>query len=471
MSSKGFIVAGTQSGVGKTTITLGLLAALVRRGLRVASCKIGPDFIDPGHHKYITGKISRNLDYWMLSPETNHAIFHMQAYETDCVVVEGVMGLFDGAGPNGLGSTAQVAKSLSLPVLLVINARGLAQSAGAILHGFTKFDEQLSIKWVVFNNVGSQNHLRILRESISHLPHITCLGGIPKHGDISLPQRHLGLVTAEDVSLSVVQIQKLAELIETHLDLDLLLKEIPAISPLHGADYPDYSALFRGRGHGHRVKIAVARDTAFCFYYQENLELLQNAGAELVFFSPLQDERLPEDIGGIYIGGGYPELHAGRLATNMSMKRSIFAAFEADMPIYAECGGFMYLCDGIKVDDSIEEMVGIFPFQPVMMERFASLGYREVILKADSLLGRAGQVIRGHEFHYSKLQPEISHGAVLNGSISQIYEVRNAMMQPIGSEGFRSKNAIGSYIHLHFASNFNVANGFVQACERFISSL
>jgi len=454
----GFVVAGTQSGVGKTTITLGLLAALVRRGLRVSACKIGPDFIDPGHHTHITGKRSRNLDSWMLSEEVNRAIFARQALKSDLVVVEGVMGLFDGVGPaGGPGSTAQMAKWLSLPVLLVINARGLAQSAAAIVQGFSQFDAGVNIKWVVFNGIGSANHLQILKDSIAHLPCITCLGGIKKDEKLSLPHRHLGLVTAEDTALTPSQIQKLAELMEGSLNIDLLLQDLKADLDITGLQRRE---ILWSSGPNRAVPIGVARDKAFCFYYQENLELLERAGAELVFFSPLQDTRLPEGVLGLYLGGGYPELYAAELEANVSMRRGILQAFEAGMPIYAECGGFMYLCRHIQTHTGNHEMVGVFPFDTHLLNRFAALGYREVCLKAQCILGKAQERIRGHEFHYSVLKPHEGPNGV-----TQVYDVLNGRMQSLGLEGFYIKNALGSYVHLHFASNPQVAEAFVHACE------
>lgn len=459
-----FVVAGTQSGVGKTTLTLGLLAAFTRRGLRVSSCKIGPDFIDPGHHANITGRASPNLDGWMLSPGMNRLVFTKQAMDSDLVVIEGAMGLFDGAGSACEGSTAQMAKWLSLPVLLVVNARGLAQSAAAIVQGFCGFDPGLHVKWVVFNGIGSANHLRILQDSLTCLPQVTCLGGVSKKEDISLPQRHLGLVTAGDASLNAQQIQSLAQLTEKSLNLDLLLRDIPTVSC---GDLLSGTAVFGSRGRNGGVTIAVAKDNAFCFYYQENLELLQNAGAELVFFSPLKDERLPDNTCGIYIGGGYPELHAAELEGNAAIKTDIYNAFNAGMPIYAECGGFMYLCKAIESDGVAREMVGVYPFCTRMMHRFESLGYREVTLKADCLLGKAESRIRGHEFHYSRIEPEGVQKAVSECGMAQMYEVGNARMQYLGNEGFCIKNTLGSYIHLHFASNLKAAESFVQACKRF----
>ncbi len=460
------VIAGTQSGVGKTTLTLGLLAAFVKRGLRVSACKIGPDFIDSGHHVRIIGRVSRNLDGWMLSCEMNRSIFAKQAMNSDVVVIEGAMGLFDGAGIACEGSTAQMAKWLSLPVLLVINARGLAQSAVAIAQGFCGFDAGLHVKWVVFNGIGSANHLRILQDALKCLPQITCLGGLLKKENISLPQRHLGLVTANDASLNAQQIQELAELIEGSLNLDSLLQGLPTISC---EDLRAGTKIFEPRDRHNSVTIAVAMDNAFCFYYQENLELLRNAGAELVFFSPLKDERLPHNTCGIYLGGGYPELHSHELEGNVAMKTAIFNAFEAGMPIYAECGGFMYLCKAIEADGVTREMVGVYPFCARMLHRFESLGYREVTLKADCLLGKAGSRVRGHEFHYSRIDLEGLQHAISPCEMMQVYEVENARMQHLGNEGFCTKNALGSYIHLHFASNLQVAEAFVQACERFAS--
>lgn len=459
-----FVVAGTQSGVGKTTLTLGLLAAFVKRGLRVSACKIGPDFIDPGHHASIIGGVSRNLDGWMLSREVNQSIFAKQARNSDVVVIEGVMGLFDGVGITYEGSTAQMAKLLSLPVLLVINARGLAQSAAAMVQGFSTFDAGLRVKWVVFNGIGSVNHLRILQDSLKCLPQITCLGGLLKKESISLPHRHLGLVTVHDASLNEQQIQELAEFIEKSLNLDLLLQEMPTNSD---EDLQNRIDIFEPLSQHKRITIAVARDNAFCFYYQENLDLLQKAGAELVFFSPLKDDRLPDNTCGIYLGGGYPELYSAELEGNVAMKTSILNAFEAGMPIYAECGGFMYLCKTIEINGVVKEMVGVYPFCARMLNRFESLGYREVTLKTDCLLGKAGSRIRGHEFHYSRIDSKAVQEAVSAGEIMQMYHVENARTQCLGNEGFCIKNALGSYIHLNFASNLQVAEAFVQACEGF----
>ncbi|MFA5111813.1 MAG: cobyrinate a,c-diamide synthase, partial [Desulfobaccales bacterium] len=309
--TRGLVIAGTQSGVGKTTVTLGLMHALARRGLAVQPFKVGPDFIDPGHHTRAAGRLSRNLDGWMLSREANEALFRRQARQADVAVVEGVMGLFDGYdGLSEAGSTAQMAKWLGLPVLLVVDARAMARSAGALVYGFAGFDPDLTLAGVVFNRVGSATHLTFLRQALASVPGVYCFGGLPRDGELAIPERHLGLTTIEDHPLGEAYLSRLADWLEAHLDLEGLLAALPRLAlpgePVLEAAPPT-------------VRLGVARDRAFCFYYPENLELLASFGAELVFFSPLDDRELPSDLHGLYLGGGYPELNAETLAANETM--------------------------------------------------------------------------------------------------------------------------------------------------------
>ena len=311
--TRGLVIAGTQSGVGKTTVTLGLLYALARRGLTVQPFKVGPDFIDPGHHTRAAGRVCRNLDGWMLSREANLALFRRQAREADVAVVEGVMGLFDGYdGASEAGSTAQMAKWLGLPVLLVVDARAMARSAAALVHGFASFDPALNLAGVVFNRVGSPAHLEYLQQAMTSLPGVRCFGGLPRDQELAIPERHLGLATAEDHPLDDAYLDHLADRLETHLDLPGLLAALPRLA-LPEEPAPAVTPPL--------VRLGVARDRAFCFYYPENLELLASFGAELVPFSPLTDRELPAGLDGIYLGGGYPELYAGQLAANAASSR------------------------------------------------------------------------------------------------------------------------------------------------------
>jgi cobyrinic acid a,c-diamide synthase len=452
-------VAGTTSGSGKTTIALGFMAALNRRSLRVAPFKVGPDFIDPGHHTRIAGTVSRNLDGWMLSKAFNSDSFARHTQDVDVAVVEGVMGLFDGRdGKSEAGSTAEMAKQLKLPVLLVVNARSMARSAAALVQGFENFDRELAFAGVLFNNIGSHRHLRYLKEALENHVRMPCIGGIPRNSAVTIPERHLGLVTEADHSLTDVAISQLAALVEDNIDLDGFLR--------HLNDYYGSPASVKAINNiesepTQKVRIGVARDNAFCFYYQDNLDLLVDAGAQLIFFSPLTDTGLPEGLDGLYLGGGYPELFTPQLAQNQSIRDSIKRFSDAGMPIYAECGGMMYL--GAAITDLNEiryPMTNCFPLETRMLPRLKSLGYREVRLVRDTVLGRAGQTVRGHEFHYSEIsaQPE---------GIETVYSVSGRDGGHHFLEGYRVKNTLGSYVHLHFGSQPSVPSAFVDNCLAF----
>ena len=453
---RGFVIAGTASGSGKTTLTLGLLAALAARGCRLTSFKVGPDFIDPGHHTRITGAPSRNLDGWMLSRSYNQALFERGRRQAEMVVVEGVMGLFDGYdGRSEAGSTAQMAKWLGLPVLLVVDARSMARSAAALLQGFERFDPDVRFAGVVFNRVGSPRHLDYLLEALEGQVRMPCLGGIPREASIAIPERHLGLHTAEDHPLDASAIKGLADLVETHVDMDRLL----TLCELPPSDAHPSAA--SASPPGEPTRIGVARDAAFCFYYPDNLELLSQNGAEIVFFSPLQESRLPEGVDGLYLGGGYPELHAASLAANRSLRDAIQSCSRSGMPIYAECGGFMYVCDRLTDIEGVDHpMAGCFPFGTRMLARRRALGYREVRLAEPSVLGPAGLVGRGHEFHYSELNDE-------GRGVARVYETAPRSGQLTTAEGYQVYNTLGSYIHLHFGSNPVMASHFVDRCRRF----
>jgi cobyrinic acid a,c-diamide synthase len=453
-------VAGTQSGAGKTTLTLGLMAALKRRGLIVAPFKVGPDFIDPGHHTQLTGVKSRNLDGWMLSRETNLATFLRGIQQADIAVVEGVMGLYDGYdGRSEAGSTAQMAKWLGLPVILVVGARSMARSAAALVQGFENFDPDLAFAGVVFNHLGSGRHLAYLQAAMDGRVALPCLGGLKRDSVEAIPERHLGLLTAEDHRLSAAQAEKLADAIEAGIDLDRLLDSLPEVA-LAAPSAPTAVQGIAPTDRDRQVRIAVARDQAFCFYYPENLELLAAAGAEIVPFSPLTDDRLPEDIDGLYFGGGYPELHAAKLGANTGLRREVKTASRSGMPIYGECGGFMFLCrELVDADGIAHPMTGCFPFQSRMLGRLNSLGYREIRLGRGSLLGPAGICLRGHEFHYS--ETEIAQ------DWQGVYQVSDRQGRPQANEGFVCDQTLGSYYHLHFGSQPAAAGHFVAACRAF----
>ncbi len=444
-----FIIAGTHSGCGKTTITLGLMSALVSRGYKVQGYKVGPDFIDPGHHKEITKRVSHNLDTWMLDEQENIRILFSYVKEADVGIIEGVMGLFDGySGTSEKGSTAHLAKIAQIPVILVIDAKSMARSVAPLVYGFLNYDKNLNIKGVIFNQIGSKRHFSILKDALKDL-NVKIYGALPKEKSIYIPSRHLGLITHQDFSKKDNWNFLLSKLIEENINVDEILEDCCVV-------IKDFSEENNRKITGKKVKIGVAMDNAFCFYYGENLNYLKKFGAELCFFSPLKDKSLPEGIKGIYLGGGYPELHCYELSSNREMLKSIHEFSVSGGVVYAECGGFMYLTSGIKdLENKFWPMVGVFPFKCVMDKKFRALGYREVILDKDCILGVRSMKIRGHEFHYSSII-----GA--QEEVEKIYTVKNLDGT---KEGFYIHKTLGSYIHLHFGSNPKAAYSLVENCE------
>ncbi len=472
MSVHGFLISAPQSGSGKTTASLGIMAALVRRGYAVAPFKCGPDFIDPGYHRAVTGSPSINLDGWMCCEEFVRETFlsRLAGQVKPVAVIEGAMGLFDGLGASSRdGSSAQIAAITGAPVVLVVNARGMAASAAALVSGFSRFDPQVRLAGVIFNNVGSDTHAALLREALaSHCPEMVCFGCILRDESLVIPSRHLGLVTAEDNPLPPEFIGQLADMAERCLDLERLagLKIPPGPPFVKGGESAPAEEVATappfakgGAGGISPVRIAVARDRAFCFMYEDNLRLLQEAGAELVFFSPLDHNALPAGIQGIYLPGGYPELFAEQLADNAPMKNAIRDAVAADMPVYAECGGLIYLTEGIDASGSqtAADFVGVFPVRCRMLPRRKALGYRQAELTADTVIGSRGSLLRGHEFHYSEI-------GTMPHEVGRCYLVSRRGVT-LGPEGFRLRNCLASYIHLHFGSNREIAGAFVTACR------
>jgi len=466
MTRHSFLIAAPQSGSGKTTVSLAIMAALTRRRLAVAPFKCGPDFIDPGYHRLVTARHSINLDAWMCPQEFVRNTFQHHSQDADLAVIEGVMGLFDGLGASATeGSSAQIAAITGAPVVLVVNARGMAASAAALVRGFASFDPQVRIAGVIFNNVGSQSHAELLRQAMSeNLPEMAVIGCIPRDEALAIPSRHLGLVTAEDNPLPSGFIDRLAEMAERCLDLDGLagLKANPPLPPFYkgGSNSPP---LPMGEGWGEGAAcIAVASDAAFCFVYQDNLRLLREAGAEIIPFSPLEDHALPADIGGIYLPGGYPELYAEKLAANQAMASAIKNAVAAGMPVYAECGGLIYLTEGIEASQNqpTADFVGIFPVRARMLPKRKALGYRQAELREGTVIGPKGTICRGHEFHYSET-------GTMPDSIKRSYTVSRQGVS-LDTEGYRVQNCLASYLHLHFGSNPQIAPAFVEACSEFI---
>jgi cobyrinic acid a,c-diamide synthase len=451
------VVAGVASGVGKTTFTLGLLEALRRRGLTVQPFKVGPDFIDPGFHALVAGRPSHNLDGWMCSQDYVRATVAHQAADADLALIEGVMGCFDGRGATSdEGSTAEVAKWLGAPVVLVLDARAMARSAGAIVLGFERFDPDLALVGVVFNQVAGETHWGWLREAVAARCRAAPLGYLPRRDSLSLPERHLGLVTAAEQGLPRSLLDELSGAIEASVDIDCLLSLARSqVSPephaLPGARPPTVP----GRGASPRPRIGVARDLAFQFYYPANLDLLRTAGAELIFWSPLSDAVLP-DVDALYLGGGYPEVHAARLAANAPMREAVKAFAAAGHPVYAECGGLLYFAEALEDEAGVlQPMVGLLPTVGRLAPKRLTLGYAEVAVTRATLLGSAGTVVRGHEFHASRIEavPEW---------VPRAYSVRMSRGGPPRAEGYLIGETLMSYVHLHFGSNPVVADHFIR---------
>jgi cobyrinic acid a,c-diamide synthase len=447
---RAIVIAGPASGVGKTTVALGLMAAFRRRGLAVQPFKCGPDFIDAGHHTRVCGRPSRNLDGWMLSGETNRALFATHAATADIAIVEGVMGLFDGARNAGEGSTAALAKHLRLPVLFVVDASKMAGSVAALVRGFETFDPAVRVGGVVFNQLGSAGHYGLVRDALEQSGCAPAVGYLPKDASLRIPERHLGLYTAHEDVLSATALDHLSSLMEQFVDLDRVL-EIAAL------EETDDAPTDRSPVVAETVRIAVARDRAFCFYYEDNLDALRGAGAELVEFSPLTDRLLPDGTDALYIGGGYPELYATQLSANESMRNAIAQFVESGGATYAECGGLTYLGRHLRLRDGgdLVAMVGVLPFGTTLTDRLVRFGYTEVSFTSDCLLGRAGTTARGHSFHYSTID-----GAP---DLPCAYHVRSTLSGIESMEGYGAGSVLASYIHLHFLSNPDLATSFIRA--------
>jgi cobyrinic acid a,c-diamide synthase len=446
-----FVLAGTRSGVGKTTIATGIMGALARRGLRVQPFKCGPDYIDPSYHLMACGVPSRNLDTWLLSHRTAIELYGRAAQSADVAVIEGVMGLYDGhANLTEQGSTAEVAKLLRAPVVLIASAARVARSVAAEALGFQMFDRSVNIAGVILNGVGSPRHLEFCRRPIEDATGIPVLGYMPRRDDLRVPERHLGLIPTVEGVVVEEWFDRLIEQVEQTIDLDCLLKVAGQ------ADAPNaMPSAFPAEPQPRKARIAVAQDKAFSFYYQDSLDLLEAWGAELVPFSPLNDEALPDGVGGVYIGGGFPEIFARELADNRGMKRSIGDAHAEGRKIYGECGGLMYLGESLTdFDGEAHRMVGLIPAKSSMSNGRLTLGYREVEALSDGALLAKGERARGHEFHWSVADSPVS-------AKQAAYAVRS---QDGRIEGFCVGNLTASYIHIHMGSKPDMARRFVGEC-------
>lgn len=450
MRAPRLLIAGTSSGVGKTTFTLGLCAALRRRGLQVRVFKCGPDYLDPTYHRVASGHPVHNLDSWLMDGPALRDTFQRNAGELS--LIEGVMGLFDGASPTALtGSSAEIAGLLAAPIALVCDAAGMARSVAALAHGFASFEPSVRVDAIVCNRAGSRGHLALLQQALAERgsgPRFC--GGLCKNAAPSFPERHLGLRTARELDLGPA-LAAWAEHVEQSCDVDALLA-LAASAP----DLEATAPAAPGPTSGRRCRIGVADDAAFHFYYDANLHLLERAGATLVRFSPLADVTCG-DLDGVYIGGGYPELYARELADNHSMLESLRALAHAGKPIYAECGGLMYLSRAIvTLSGDAHDMLGLVGGRAVMAERLQALGYVEVETREETPLGPAGTRFRGHQFRYSRLE---------GAGPGERYALSLARTGARLTEGYGEGNVLGSYVHAHWGSTPEIPTRFVALCR------
>jgi cobyrinic acid a,c-diamide synthase len=441
------IIAGERSGVGKTTITLAILAYLTDRGDRVQSFKVGPDYIDPMFHSRFTGRPCRNLDPFLTSEEYVKNCFARHASGVDRVVIEGVMGLFDGIPRDGIpdyASTAHIARILDLPVLLVIDCSRLSGSVAAIARGYRTLDPRVSVAGVILNRVGSDRHLHLLQNALESVD-IRIFGCFYREEALTIPDRHLGLIPTDELSGIDRLREELITVAKNSLDWNRLL---PLLSP---PSLPSPTSSPSPR----TLRIGIARDRVFNFYYQDNLDILEELGAEVVFWSPLDDRSLPANLHGLYFGGGFPEIFARGLSENRFMLDSVRDVIRSGMPVYAECGGLMYLCEGITdFEGKSFPMVGIIP-RTAAMGRKLTLGYREGTALEETVLVQKGEIVRGHEFHRSTLTEE---------NRSPIYSLRGIFSGDPIDEGWRQFNLHASYVHVHFGQQRSLPEKFFRHC-------
>lgn len=430
----------THSGAGKTTITLGIMHALTLRGLKVQPYKVGPDYIDTGWHQLATHQASCNLDAFMVPEESLHYLFHTHAQTADINIIEGVMGLYDGYGidPNYCSSAA-LAKSLACPIVLVVDGKAVSTSIAATVKGFQTFQPNVPIVGMVINRVNTDSHYQLLKQAIETYCQLPVLGRLPSLAELALPERHLGLVPTGEMTDMQSYWQKLADTVEQYIEIDRIISlservEETVVSP----KLPDSKKY-------HGLRMAIAQDAAFHFYYQDNLELLKNLGITLVPFSPLSDKALP-DCDLIYLGGGFPEVFAEQLAANQSMRQSIADAHRQLIPIYAECGGLMYLGESLQVNGQVYPMVGVLTGHSQMSKGLKRFGYCEAKALQNTLLASEGEVLRGHEFHHSEFITSLD-------CAFDLYKTRDGEIIKTWQGGYQLGNTLASYLHVHFYQN------------------
>lgn len=446
------LIGATNSGAGKTTISMGIMAALKERGMKVQPFKVGPDYIDTSYHSFITGRKSRNLDSFMIDDEKIKYLFEKNSKDADISVVEGVMGLYDGFGLDIDNCTSSyTSKILKAPVILIIDGSGMATSAAAMVKGYMELDKSVDIQGVIINKLGSKSHYEMIKSAIERYTDAQVLGYLPKNLDFSLPSRHLGLIPSLEMDELNQKFEDLGKIVEEHIDIDKIIeisqkewepckKEI---------DLPRFDD----------ITVAIAYDKSFNFYYWDSLDLLEDMGAKIVRFSPLEDTKLPE-CDCIYIGGGFPEIFGKELEANGEIRRALKMAHEKNIPIYAECGGLMYLGEKLVGTDGQEyEMLGLLKGKSIMTKRLKRFGYSQGIAKFDTVISKKGQLVRGHEFHHSDFETDET-------AAYEIEKNRDGKVLKQWEGGFAKENLLGTYLHTHFYSNMSIASNFLELARR-----
>jgi len=447
------LIAGTHSGAGKTTIATAVMAMLSGSGLKVQPYKVGPDYIDPGFHQVATGRISRNLDTFFLGAAGVQEVFQRAAADADISVIEGVMGLYDGIGSGGEGSSARVAELLQCPVLLVMDARSIAASAAAVVWGFANLPGGVPLAGVILNRVAGPRHLAVLKTAIEGQTGVPVVGGIPRDLDLQMPERHLGLVPSEETGTVKQLVQTLAHRVTPHLAMESIIGLAKNVR--HTPVKPQIFAVQPSE----RVRLGIVRDRAFNFYYQDGLDLLEALGAQLVYCSALDDQALPPDLDGLYIGGGFPEMFLEQLGDNRSFVADLKYHVARGLPVFAECGGLMYLCNSI-IDFAGRQWpgAGILPVSCRMEKKRVALGYVTATSLRNNVLVPAGTKLRGHEFHYSRIK---------GTGLTPAYNLCKPGSNDGHRDGHVAGNLLATYLHIHFAGSPGAARGFLKSCASY----
>lgn len=441
---KRIVIAGVNSGSGKTTITSGLMRLLTQKGIKVQPFKSGPDFIDPTYHTKATGNFSRNLDSWMFGEDLLKELLDKNSKDADISIIEGVMGLFDGkSGTDERGSSSHLAKITKSPVILVLDSRSIARSAAAIVYGFMHYDPDLMVKGVILNKVASQRHLQILKDAIEPLG-IQVVGYLMRNDQMKMPERKLGLIPASEMALLDQQLDYIASEMEKTVDYKKILEIADQAEEFSLPEKRVFSQDTKDSFKDQGLKIGLALDAAFSFYYHDGIDYLKHLGAEIIPFSPLKDKKLPEGLSGLILGGGFPELHLEALKGNKSFIKDLREkVINKELALMAESGGLLYLAN----------IASLVPGKVELTDRLAAMGYRRALIKEDSVLGKKDQIIIGHEFHYSLYEPD-----------SEDLAPAFTFEENSKDDGYSKANIVASYLHFHLAANPQIAENFLQNC-------